>query len=140
MQILEALYRLDLPWDERENQAAIKRAYKQKMMEYHPDKNASSQSTTIAQLINEAKTTLLKELSFDADIKRRREDLEAKQREIEARREALNKKIAEQEARDVFWTKLMRETQEAQEERKRKLVKSDGLRWFHQRKRMRKQE
>lgn len=144
MQILEALHRLDLPWDKRENQAAITQAYKRKMMEYHPDKNASSQSTTIAQLINEAKTTLLEELSCKADIRRRLEILEAKLQESEARREALNKRIAqeavEHAARDALWNRLVREAQEAREDHKKKLVQSDGLRWFHQRKKARKQE
>lgn len=137
MQILEALYRLDLPWDERENQAAITRAYKRKMMEYHPDKNSSSQSTTIAQLINEAKTTLLEKLSFDDDIRSRHEIMEARRRELDARMKALN---AQQEATNALFNRLKREAQEAQEERKKKLVKSDGLRWFHQRKKARKQE
>jgi hypothetical protein len=106
MSVLEALYRLGLSWEQRVDNAAIMKAYKRRMLEFHPDKNPNAQATMISQLLNEAKDLLLKggdlrqtedklRKEHEARIKRETEDTLRKEHEARMKRE-FEERVAEE--------------------------------------------
>lgn len=107
MSILEALYLLGLIWEQRDDNAAIMKAYKRRMLQFHPDKNPSPQATGKTQVLNEARDRLLKggDSYRSEEARRRREEEErqteeARQREDEARKKReFDERVAEETRR-----------------------------------------
>ena len=89
MQILEALALLGLHWNDRENKDAIRAAWKRKICAVHPDKNDSHDATKKAQVLNEAKETLLgqSESEFDKIFRERQEEMQAKKKMDESKKQ-----------------------------------------------------
>jgi len=96
MLVLEALYRLGLKWEQQKDRTAILKAYKCKMLEFHPDKNPNPLCTKIAQEINQAKDALLRELSDDDESSKTTENARCNEDEFK-------KKMAEWEEEKRVW-------------------------------------
>ena len=98
MLISEALRLLGLTWYERDNQDAIRSAWKRKLKEAHPDKNSTSDTTKTAQKINEAKDVLWGQFenTLEKELREAEEERLAREKEQESKRkqkEEENEKI-----------------------------------------------
>lgn len=135
MQWLEAMTILGLTCSETRDEASIRRAWKQSVRHFHPDKNhVCVHATQHTQRLNQAREILLKKLaqdeeqrSWEADIAKRRATLQAEQAAVDeqwARMKQLDENLSK------YWAGVVNSIRETKEAAGK--AESDRLKQAHQ--------
>ncbi len=111
MQIFEALSLLGLSIRDRNNKEVIRAAWKKKIYDAHPDRNSSSNTLKVAQALNEAKDILLGESESEIDkfLREKREEALAKKKADEQSQAVHHEYMRKREELDAKERELKRE-------------------------------